>query len=92
MLPEDKEFRTSDLSYKPEDVNLTGVFSLGYFISEQIFNLNGKSKFRTIDSPEEKEKIAYFFKDKVKYPQDLETYRLQCLNIRFVDDDELRRI
>lgn len=91
MLPEDREFLTSDLSYKPEDVNLTGVFSLGYFISEQIFNLNGKSKFRTIDSPEEKEKIAYFFKDKVKYPQDLETYRLQCLNIRFVDDDELRK-
>lgn len=91
MLPEDREFLTTDRSYKPEDVNLTGVFSLGYFISEQIFNLNGKSKFRTIDSPEEKEKIAYFFKDKVKYPQDLETYRLQCLNIRFVDDDELRK-
>lgn len=91
MLPEDREFLTSDLSYKPEDVNLTGVFSLGYFISEQIFNLNGKSKFRTIDSPEEKEKIAYFFKDKVKYPQDLETYRLQRLIIRFVDDDKLRK-
>lgn len=91
MLPEDREFLTSDFSYKPEDVNLTGVFSLGYFISEQIFNLNGKSKFRTIDSPEEKEKIAYFFKDKVKYPQDLETYHLQRLSIRFVDDINLRR-
>lgn len=91
MIPKDREFLTTDLSYKPEDVNLTGVFSLGYFISEQIFNLNGKSKFKTIDSPEEKEKIAYFFKDKVKYPQDLETYRLQRLSIRFVDDTNLRR-
>ena len=91
MLPEDKEFRTSDLSYKPEDVNLTGVFSLGYFVAEQIFNLNERSKFRDIDSLEEKEKIAYFFKDKLKSPDDLKDYHLQSLSIRFVDDDELRK-
>ena len=33
MLLKDKEFSTSDLSYKPEDINLTGVFSLGYFVA-----------------------------------------------------------
>lgn len=91
MLPKDKEFRTADLSYKPEDVNLTGVFSLGYFVAEQIFNLNERSKFRDIDSSEEKEKIAYFFKDKLKNPDDLKDYHLQSLSIRFVDDDELRK-
>lgn len=91
MLSKDKEFRTVDLSYKPEDVNLTGVFSLGYFVTEQIFNLNERSKFRDIDSTEEKEKIAYFFKDKLKSPDDLKDYHLQSLNIRFVDDDELRK-
>ena len=90
MLPKDKEFLTSNLSYKPEDVNLRGVFSLGYFVTEQIFNLNERSKFRDIDSPEEKEKIAYFFKDKLKNLDDLKDYHLQSLSIRFVDDDELR--
>lgn len=75
----------------PEDVNLTGVFSLGYFVTEQIFNLNERSKFRDIDSLEEKEKITYFFKDKLKTPDDLKDYHLQSLSLRFVDDDELRK-
>lgn len=86
-----KEFHVYENAYKPEQIDLSDIFSLGYFISEQIFNLNGKSKFEEVDSLKEKKNIAMFFKDKAKYPQDLETYHLYRLNIQFIDDDYLRR-
>lgn len=91
MLSEDQKFYICEKAYKPEEVNLSGVFSLGYFISEQIFNLNGKSKFEDIKSSEEKEKFVEFFKYKLKDPDDFKDYHLQSLKIHYKEDDEFIR-
>lgn len=87
----DEEFYVHENVHKSNEVNLDGIFSLGYFISEQIFNLNGNSKFEEIKSLEEKEKFLTFFKDKLKNPEGFKDYHLQSLTIRYADDEELRK-
>lgn len=79
-------------TYTREEVKLTSPFSLGYFISEEIFNMNGNSHFKDIESSEEKEKVATFFCDKLKNTEVIKDYHLQSLTIRYVDDEEFEEL